>query len=306
MKAPRLQSSGLLARARTTALGAAILVVVTACSALAPVPTGSPSVAASVLPSLGPEATAKPNRQTIEPPYSAEPPSGPLTRIMGDTLSRDRRVLTVEFIGGFSYTRSDWCSVDHTGWARIEGDVLEVAIGTIPHPDQATSPPDGACSVVGYRYLFRIVLPERFDGTTVRDLGSGQLWLPPPERVADPALLPAAWSLIDVQGDALADPEPHVLFRTYGPLDPSAPRPIPTVVLAQAFGGPVRHPGGDAIGVVKIHGQSVPVHREPGSEEGLNVFWRLNGDAFALITYDASLTVEELAAIANAVAVPSS
>jgi hypothetical protein len=47
------------------------------------------------------------------------------------------------------------------------------------------------------------------------------------------------------------------------------------------------------------------VHRESGTEEGLNVFWRLNGDEFALITYDASLTVDELAAIANAVAVPS-
>ena len=47
------------------------------------------------------------------------------------------------------------------------------------------------------------------------------------------------------------------------------------------------------------------MHRESGTEEGLNVFWGLNGDEFALITYDASLTVDELAAIANAVAVPS-
>jgi hypothetical protein len=73
----------------------------------------------------------------------------------------------------------------------------------------------------------------------------------------------------------------------------------------EAFGGGIDHPAGETIGVVKIHGQSVPVHRESGTEEGLNVFWRLNGDEFALITYDASLTVDELAAIANAVAVPS-
>jgi hypothetical protein len=84
-----------------------------------------------------------------------------------------------------------------------------------------------------------------------------------------------------------------------------APRPIPTVVLVEAFGGPVNHPAGEAVGAVKIQGHSVPVHRESGTEQGLNVFWQFNGDEFALITYDASLTVDQLAAIANAAAVPS-
>jgi hypothetical protein len=287
-------------------LGAVLLIAIAACSAVAPARTESPGATASEVPSLGPEATAKPNRQTFEPPYAAGPPPGPFAKIRSDILSPDRRVLSVEFIGGYSYTRPDWCSVDYTAWARIDGDVLQVAIGTLPHPDQATSPPDGACLAEGIGYLFRIVLPERFNGSIVRDLGSGQLWLPPPERLAEPALLPAGWSLIDLQGDELAHPEPHQLFRTYGLLDPLAPRPIPTVVLVEAFGGAIDHPAGKAIGTVRIHGQSVPLHREPATDEGLNVFWRLNGDEFALITYDASLTADQLVAIANAVAVPTS
>jgi hypothetical protein len=276
-----------------------------ACSAFGPVP--SAPEATNLRPTSSAEAAGspKPREQRFEPPYPSARPVGELVRIQGPgLLSSDRRELTVQFIGGFGYRPGDPCSDDYTGWAEIENGVLEVAIVIIHHPDQATLAPDTACLAEGFSYLFHFDLASPFDGPTVRDLASGELWVPPPERVAFPSLLPAGWEAIDLRGSNFGDPGAHELYRTFLPPLTLAAPPRPFMTLVQTFGAASDRAEGTVVSKVLVHGNDVDLFRGPEPGE-LTVIWLLGGDGMTLQAFDQAMTIDQFVAIANAVRAPS-
>lgn len=290
--------------ARWTAI-VALTGLVGACSAFTPVPSSPPGPSVQPTSNAGPAGSPKPQEQRFEPPYPSSRPAGQLVRIFGPgLLSLDRRELTVQFVGGVGYSAAEPCSDDYTGWTGLEDGVLEVAIVIVQHPDHATLPPGGACTLEGYRYLFHFDLGAPFEGSSIRDLGSGELWIPPPERVAAPQLLPVGWEPVDFGGSNFVDPAPHEIYRMFMPPLALVAAPRPFLTLIQTFGAASDRAEGTAVAKVRIHGAQVDLLRGPEPGE-MTAIWMQDGDGLALQALDPDLTVDQFVAIANAVDVPA-
>lgn len=284
-----------------------------AAAALVAACTSAPSPSVSTRPtepvasdaaSLGPEETPASRQQSFGPNFVADVPTGPFQSInAGGYLSADRRVLTVGFIGGRAYSRTDWCAVDYAAWASIRGNALLVAVTTIEHPDQASMPPNGACTMEGYDYVFRIALPAPFRGDVVRDLGSDELWIPPPERVAEPRSLPAGMILGGLRVAEGSEPQSHDFSRSYY-IPPGVPGgPNPSLALRQVLGAPPEPGAGSLMATAEVWGQPAEV-RNAGGPDGLSVTWELDGDGFTLIGYDMGLSIDAFVEMANAFSLP--
>jgi hypothetical protein len=217
-------------------------------------------------------------------------------------LPHDRQTVFVSFTGGARYDASNACSTDYAGWAHGRGDTLEVAIVEVHHQEQAVLGPNMACTMMGFGYSVELRLPVPFEGGEIVDRGSGPLWVPEPEAVADLHELPPGWWFYRPD----SEPESRTLIRTYHP-DPIEPWPPEReILLAQAFDGRP-NPFGDPLdgaraGEVSIHGQQVQVSGNP--EAGLTVRWTLGTNAMALMLRGPVFTIEMLEAMANGVAVP--
>ncbi|MGI9609397.1 MAG: hypothetical protein ACR2NL_03785 [Acidimicrobiia bacterium] len=89
-------------------------------------------------------------------------------------LSADRQTLTVSFTGLAPFRVGNPCSGDYVGWARVNGDVLEVAV--------AFQHVVSVCPLVGYGRQVTVTLDEPFDGTEIQDIASDFVLVlePPP------------------------------------------------------------------------------------------------------------------------------
>ena len=282
----------------------AVALLLVACTA-GPAPSDRATEAPTpTIASFEPEPTATPTRRSYGPDFSPTAPNGTVVPIMGAVLSHDRRTLTIDFLGTQPYTRHDWCAQDYEAWAGIAGEELDIQVDTIKHPDQATAPPNGACTVDGFGYIFELHLPGPFTGSVIRDRASGVLWVPPPERLAELGSIPPGWVLSRISGSKMSDPGPHQLDREYGP-GPTIPGPRDRYyALIQVFGGPPNDPGESPVATATVHGVPVPVVRN--GDAGFAVSWDVGADSVTLSAYDASLTLDAFVAMANAVEIPGS
>lgn len=138
-----------MARALLATIGAVVvaLSVAGACTTTSP----SPSASATPLPSN---------------PFGI--PAGRQIRIdLGIEMSADNRTVTLRFIGGPIYPKTDPCYTEYAGWARPAGDVLEVAVvQTVDiHPAPFTE-----CPAVGQEREIRVTLDEPFLGTIAKEV----------------------------------------------------------------------------------------------------------------------------------------
>lgn len=268
--------------------------VAAACSAGPRAPSPQPS------PQASPSPPPSPYEQTFGPGYPAQPPAGQRTRVDDATISADGRTLTLAFIGGGAYTPQDFCSTDYEPWVAAAGSDLEVAVVLVPHPDQATVPPNGACASVGLGYTFHLLLSSPFTGSTVNDLSGGTLWVRPPSGLVEPQALPSGWQLRQSDDEPAA--EPPLWVRVYAPAGShmtgsNAGRG--QLDLYQAFGAATQIGGGPERRAVQIGSSPGVLLREPASGE-LLLQWMVGRDGVALVGNEADMTVDQLLAIATA------
>ena len=248
-----------------------------------------------------PQPSPKPYEQTFGPGYPAEPPAGRRTRVDDATISGDGRTLTLGFTGGLAYTPADFCSTDYAPWVAPAGRDLQVAVELVPHPDQATAPPNGLCNAGGHRYTFHLLLLASFAGSTVHDLSGGTLWVRPPPGLVEPQSLPPGWQ-VRWAGDESAA-QPPLWVRVYAPAGShvsgsNAGRG--QLDLYQAFGAATQIGGGPERSTVQIGASPGVLLREPASGE-LLVQWMVGSDGVALVGNEADMTLDQLLAIASAI-----
>jgi hypothetical protein len=243
------------------------------------------------------EPSTSPFQRVFGPAFAPIPPVGEAMRLDGALLARDRRSLVVSFIGGKAYTSTDPCSQDYEAWARLDGDTLDVTVAKLDHPKQAGANEGVVCTMEGYSYVFRILLEPPFAGSKVTAGGSGPMWMPPPDAVAEVPLGPG-WQLTAL----MSEPSINALHRTYQPV------PAPTagadrfMALHQAFGEPTANVIDEPIGNATIHGSVVPVGRN--GEDGFAAAWIVGANHFWFTVSDPSLTLDAFVALANGVEVP--
>ncbi len=248
-----------------------------------------------------PPSSPKPYEQTFGPDYPPEPPADQQTRVDDATISADGRTLTLSFTGGLAYTPGDFCSTDYAPWVATAGPDLQVAVVLVPHPDQATAPPNVACAAVGHGYTFHLLLPAPFTGSTVHDVAGGTLWVRPPSGLAEPQVLPSGWQL-QWSGDEPAA-EPPLWVRVYAPAGShvtGSNRGRGQLDLYQAFGAATQIGGGPERSTVQIGGSPGVLLREPESGE-LLLQWMVGPDGVALVGNEADMTLDQLLAIATAI-----
>jgi hypothetical protein len=269
-----------------------------------PTPTPISSTTAEPKPTVA--WSPEPNIRTYVPENTPPPIQFPLVTIDGGAmLSHDRRSVAISFIGGPAYDPANWCSVEYHPWAAIRGDALEVAVAAITPADRATMPPNGACVAMGYSYTFTLAQPASFIGSTVRDLASGELWIPPPERVAEPGPLLPGWRLTAIRTMHLPRDGVDELVRTYGPIPGAATDPNAVMFLVQQFGSPPDDAQGAPVADVEIDGQRVTVRDSGGG--GLSATWQVGAaDWVTLNLYGVGVDLDAFVDRANAVAVPGS
>lgn len=279
----------------------ALVVVLAAALAIGLMPSGRPIHTATPGPPIV-NASPLPFQRTFGPDFPERPPSRGVVRLDGAVLSHDRMTVYVSFIGGKAYQRDSWCSVDYEPWAGIVAGELHIAINAIHHPDQATFPPDGACTAEGYTYLFELALPVAFGGVVVRDLASDELWAPIPERTAELAAIPDGWRLYSVWTSKTSEPGPRTVVRIWGPSPDDRAQGDRSIFLEQAFGEPIDFSAENPIGEITVKGQHVPVVEN--GPDGLMAAWVFAGDGFRLGVYDPQFTLDDFEAMANGIAIP--
>ena len=274
--------------ARTNGLVALVIAaVLTGCS-----PAPEPIAPAS-------DGVASAFQRTFGPAFPPQPPGPPGGSIDGVVLARDRRSVDLSFIGGQAYERSNACSEEYGAWAGVAGDTLELEVMRIEHPEQPPLAPNMACTAEGHGYVFRILLPAPFLGTKVRDRPTGPIWIAPPERVAEPGLLPEGWNLTSVTGE----PSLHELGRMWQPR-PEVPGARGRFSgLYQAFGGATSNQVHQPIATRTIHGQDVPIGRN--GDDGFAAGWTLGPDHVWFTVIDPAVSLDAFVAMANAVAIPA-
>lgn len=238
-------------------------------------------------------------QRTFGPAFPAGPPVEPPVRLEGAFLARDLNTVWVTFVGAGAYDARNACSEDYQAWAGLEAGALVVQVSSLEHADRATAQPGSSCTAEGYSYVFEIRLPAPFLGGEVRDRASGRLWIPPPRGIAELHAVPADWRLTMFTTTAT----PNELGRTYEPPDVDGGRDDRYLYLGQVFGGLPGHEVDAPVARITIHGSDVPVARN--GDIGYLVNWQLGPDGMSLISYDANMTLDQFAAIANAVAVPA-
>jgi hypothetical protein len=244
------------------------------------------------------DAAPLPLQRTFGPAFAPAPPIADRVRIFGALLARDRRSITVSFIGGKPYRASDSCSTDYEGWAGVDGDTLAVVVAKVAHPEQVQGGEGAVCSSGGHGYLFTLLLPAAFPGRTVTDLTSGPLWVPPPDAVAELTVGAADWQLTGVT----AEPTLAELSRMYQPRPGVPGDPGRFIALHQAFRGPASNVVDAPVARGVIHGKDVPIGR---NGVGFAAAWASGSNHFWFTVEDAAVTLDDFIAMANGVQVPA-
>jgi hypothetical protein len=259
---------------------------------------------------VGPAATRQPVDLAFGPTYPAQPPAGRAVRIDSASLSDDRRALAVSFVGGPGYLRSDACSTDYEPWLAARGDMLDVTVVQIAHPDQAVLPPNAGCTLEGHGHRFLLALAAPFGGTTVNDLSGGTLFVAAPAGLARATSLPAGWSLQRSFEQEPGPPPIWVQVYAPGPVADAGPVEGPgRLVLYQALGisgewddvraEKARERGGSPTDV-SVHDVPLKAWTDPSTGE-LLLAWTLNGRSFGLIGNLADMTLQDLVTAAESV-----
>jgi hypothetical protein len=245
--------------------------------------------------------TPKPLHQMFGPDYPAARPGGELKRIDDATISDDGLVLAVEFVGGPGYTPSDPCSTDYEPWVAADGDVLQVAITELTHPEQATLPPNAVCTAAGHRYVFDLRLSAPFLGSTIQDPVGNTLWVRDPLGLVMPKVLPPGWQLR--LSEDVPEARPPLWARVYAPAAATIEAPnrgAGQLDLYQAFGAATVIGGGPDRQELVVNGDPAVLLRDSGLGE-LLLQWVIAGDGVALVANQADLTVQQLLEIAEGV-----
>jgi hypothetical protein len=245
--------------------------------------------------------TPKPYEATFGPVFAAAPASQQFVRVDDAVLSDDSLMLTITFVGGAGYTRAGFCSSDYAPWVGATGDELDVAVAVVPHPDQATGPPNVGCADIGHGYTYHLRLAAPFAGSTVNDLAGGTLWVREPTGLVTIGALPRGWELRlaeDVPGA-----QPPLWARVYAPAGKAiqAPNLGPGQLdLYQAFGAPTNIGGGSQRQDVFVNDAPAVLLHDPDLGEWL-LQWVVAGDGVALVGNEADLTLDQFLDIARAI-----
>jgi hypothetical protein len=246
-------------------------------------------------------ATQKPYEATFGPAFGARPASGSLTRIQDAVISEDGLLLTITFVGGSGFTADGFCSTDYAPWVAENGEALDAAVAVVPHPEQATAPPNAGCADVGFGYTFHLLLPRPFVGSTIHDLAGGTLWVREPTGLVTPGVLPPGWQLQLSEDEPEA--QPPLWARVYAPDGTKVEAPnrgAGQLDLYQAFGAATKIGGGSERRGIRINGSAAVLLHDPGLGEWL-LQWVVAGDGVALVGNEADLTLDQMLEIARAV-----
>ena len=116
-------------------------------------------------------ATSSPAPSTA-PLNSEGMPAGRPTRIdLGVVMSPDNRGVFLRFVGGVIVPPTDPCNTEYAGWARPEGDVLQVAVVLLP--DRFDPPSESVCAAAGMERVVQVALDEPFTGQVAVDTAFG-------------------------------------------------------------------------------------------------------------------------------------
>jgi hypothetical protein len=244
------------------------------------------------------------------PVYPARPAEGRTVRIDRATLSADRLLLTVEFVGGKSFDPTNPCSEAYEPWVGSGEPELAVAIVELPH---GLSVFGRSCTSEGYLHTYGLRLRDPFPGTTVDDAGGGTLLVGARPDTAAPERLPDGWAVRLAQAEEPGPPPIWVAVYAPAPIAAEPPFEGPgRIVLYQAFGvtgewsdtraEKSRERGGRPIAVT-VSGQRIALWDDPGTGE-LLLAWTLDGRSMALVGNRADLSPDELVRIAEGVRIP--
>ena len=197
-------------------------------------------------------------------------PTGQFTSIESLTFSDDRRQISLRFIGGKDPATGEVCSVEYGAWTNVAGDVLGVGVFAV---SMHTPEPQVECDLIGYGRSVDVELPEPFTGREWHDLAGYRHFLTAPD----------GWPLI---GERDVEESPTGRWeRTYA-TSPDAP-PKQSIVLYQAFDGPVNVTGGSDPLTVDVGGRRAELYTWPLSGE-LVLLWSFEGHGLALFAYEAA------------------
>lgn len=224
-------------------------------------------------------------------------PDGPIS-FEGVTLVDDGRSVRVDFIGGPEFDPNDPCSIAYEGTAEVVGEELRIGIFAIQHP--MPLPPEQGCASMGYSRSIVLSLSEPFEGSVIRDLAGGVLFLEAPPGLATIGELPDGWELRR-EGNILGGTAPR-WERVWSPdPDPSPAQGDSMLILIQAFGGPVEATGSEPQRAVLVNGRDAAYWMHPATGEMLLV-WSLGDDELALVGYLEDFTEAEFIGLAGSVA----
>ena len=213
------------------------------------------------------------------------------------SLSQDRLMVELSFVGGSEYDRDNPCSMDYKARGTWLEDVLEVEVVVTKGMGHGRPFGSRACNPVGYGREVELELDEPFNGSEIRDPNSGRsLLFKPPDGLAELSDLPDGWMLRVQSGASLIRAGGWI--RVYSPGgDPSR-----ELVLVQAFGDEAR---------VRTEYTSEPPPRiDIGAHRGevrirksgeQVLLWRQGGDGFALFAFEDVFSLDELVALAESV-----
>ncbi len=223
------------------------------------------------------------------------PTDGPIrndkyTPISKLVLSADGRRIDVTFVGAKVFAAKDPCSADYAATTKVVNGVLEVGIFV------SRVPPGGGrnCDSIGYQRRLTADLTTPFTGTTWRDLfGPYTHFLAAPAGLVRIAV-PDGLKLVRERD--VEDSETGRWERTYAPTADAPPER--TLVLYQAFDGPVNVTGGEETRQVTVNGRAATLYRNPPNGE-LVLVWDLDGDGLALVGFEPTFTATSLIALAE-------
>lgn len=287
---------------------ASCALVIVACRAGAPT-TPDPGGTARALPTLGPHASAPtlltPNTTATAPAQPAPDRPGRAVRPDSVTLSADKRVVTLDFIGAPIYEPTNPCAMEYAASAQVVGAVLKVEITERVPVAAVPLEPNWACPSIGFARSLDVKLPESFKGFEVHASSGHVFFVDDPDGLVVLPALPAEWKL--VASETLPESPTGRWQRSYTNLDalPNRSMTPGRIDLIQSFGGPVYVTGGDELRTVEVNSRAAQLWRDAPSGE-LVLVWTLERNGLALVANESDFTIEELVALAESAELPGS
>jgi hypothetical protein len=253
---------------------------------LATVLAGVAVIAVLVLVVLPRMPTSPAKVPVASPPVDREE----LLEIARADLSAERRMLRIEFVGGAPFQLLDPCSVGYTGWTRVVGEELHVALWESHRPPRIAPV---ACPAVGFRRELELPLEAPFGGNLVRDLKGYVHFLARPAGMAVLELA-AGWQLAE---EATIMSSASGGWRQRFTRDPVEESGRGSLMLYQFFGAASPYGGEAGRSSVEVNGQPATLWREANGQ--LVLRWRLAEHGLTLIAHRSDFTQDQLIALAE-------